>query len=367
MAPDTGRGLGGRRVATAGATAARRRRHGPAAPPETPAGATESEVVHAENKLALRRYEPRTERRLAVPVVVVPAIINRPTVLDFWPDRSVVRRFLDRGFDVYLLDWGEPSRLDARLGFDDLVARYLDACVDVVRERTGAPAVHLLGYCTGGTLAAIFAALWPGRVRTLGLLAPVLNFDAEGGIFRLWGDGDSYDPAALTGVYGNAPGAWLTVEFSLVDPVEYYLARYLRPLEHPGDADYAARFARRLRWGFDGVDVAGELYRQFRVDLYRENRLMEGRLTVGGEPVDIGNLEMPVLDVLGRDDRFIPAAASLPFLEVIPSADTTVIEFPTDHVGLAVDERSHAELWPRVCEWFAERSGEPPAGEGPRG
>ncbi|WP_435348894.1 alpha/beta fold hydrolase [Haloarchaeobius sp. HRN-SO-5] len=321
-------------------------------------GPTPSEVVYAENKVELVHYEPRTEAQRDVPILFVSAIVNRPYVLDFEPDRSVVRQFLDRGFDVYLVDWGEPSTLDTRLGLDDFVTRYLANCVDVVCERTGTTAVHLLGYCTGGTLGAIFAALYPSRVRTLGLLAPVLNFDATGGIFRLWGKREQYDHERVADAFGNAPGELLSFEFALVDPVEYYLARYLRLYEHLDDEAYVSRFLRRLQWGFDSVDVAGELYREFLVDLYRENELMDGTLTVGGRTVDLGNVDMPVLLILATDDQFVPPEASRPFLEAIPSRDTELVEFPTDHVGLSTGARSHAELWPRVCGWFADRTGD---------
>lgn len=319
-------------------------------------GQTTGEVVYTENKLRLIHYSPETERPRAVPILLVYAIINRPYVLDFEPDRSVVRQFLDYGFDVYLLDWGEPSRLDSHLGLEDYVTRYLTNCVDVVSERTGAEALHLFGYCTGATLSVIFAALYPDRVHALGTLAPVLNFDAEGGIFQLWGREEYYDPDLVVDTVGNVPGEWLSFEFALVDPVEYYLARYLRLFDQLDDEEYVSRFARRLRWGFDSVDVAGELYREFLVDLYRENDLLEGRLSMGGRTVDLSNLEMPVLFVVGTDDQFIPAAASLPVLDAISSTDVEVIEFPTDHVGLSIGERSHAELWPRVCEWLAARS-----------
>lgn len=328
-------------------------------------GPADPDVVYSENKLELIHYEARTDDRRDVPVVFVYAFINRPYILDFEPDRSVVGQFLDHGFDVYLLDWGEPSRLDTQLGLDDFVSRYLANCVDAVTERTDTEALHLFGYCTGATLSVIFAALYPDRVRTLGLLAPLLNFDAEGGIFRLWDRNGTIDPDAVLGVSGNAPGEWLGFAFALVDPVEYYVTRYLRAAEHIGDVAYLTRFLRRLQWGSDSVDVAGELYRQFLVELYRENRLIDGSLTVGGQSVDLANLSMPVLNIVGTEDRFIPAAASLPFLDVVPSTETDVIEFPTDHVGLSVGNPAHEELWPRVCEWLANHSADAVAGTDP--
>lgn len=318
-------------------------------------GVTEGEVVYRENKVELHHYEPSAGQRRDVPILLVYAVINRPYVLDIEPDRSVVRQFLDHGFEVYLVDWGRPSRLDRSLGLGDFVDRYLPNCVDVISERTGVDAPHVLGYCTGATLAVVYATLYPERVRTLGLLAPLLNFDADGGVLDT--ERQYQDPQQVLDTFGNAPGLWLSLQLSMRDPVEYHLARYLRAWEHRDDEEYLSRFARRLQWGYDPVDVAGELYRTFLTDLARENRLMEGTLTVGERTADLGALTMPVLTIVGEDDHFIPADASLPIVEAIPSEDTSVIEFPSGHVELSTGERAHAELWPSVCEWFAERSG----------
>ncbi|WP_254533766.1 alpha/beta fold hydrolase [Natrinema gelatinilyticum] len=319
-------------------------------------GRTPHEEIYAENKLSLVRYDSLTDWTRDIPVVLVSAIINRPYILDLQPDRSVVRRFLERGFEVYLVDWGSPSELDSSLGIDDYVGRYLSRCVDEVIGRVGCDSIHLFGYCTGGTLSAIFAALSPRRVHTLGLLAPVLNFDADKGTFPLWEREESYSPKRVADVYRNAPGTLLTFEFSLIAPFEYHLGRYLRLFDRLDDEAYVDHVMRRLRWGFDSVDVPGRLYRQFLVDLYRENKLQTGRLTVEGKNVDVDAIDMPIVNVIGSADQFIPPEASLPFLDTTASEDIQVIEFPTDHVGLSVGRASHEDLWPRVCEWFEGHS-----------
>jgi len=101
-------------------------------------GQTPSEVVYEENKLELLHYEPMTEEQHGVPILIVYALINKPYILDLQPDRSVVQTLLEAGFDVYLIDWGEPSKLDRSLSIDDYANRYIDNCVvDVVRERPG--------------------------------------------------------------------------------------------------------------------------------------------------------------------------------------------------------------------------------------
>jgi len=108
-----------------------------------------------------------TEEQHGVPILIVYALINKPYILDLQPDRSVVQTLLEAGFDVYLIDWGEPSKLDRSLSIDDYVNRYIDNCVDVVRERSGRDSINILGYCMGGTKSAMYASLYPRKSRTL--------------------------------------------------------------------------------------------------------------------------------------------------------------------------------------------------------
>ncbi|MFB6160999.1 MAG: class III poly(R)-hydroxyalkanoic acid synthase subunit PhaC [Haloferacaceae archaeon] len=341
-------------------------------------GGTPSDVVYEENKLKLRRYRPESvgaEREHEVPILVVYALINRPYILDLQPDRSVVRRLLEGGFEVYLIDWGEPSQLDTTLSLDDYVNRYLANCADEVCERAGVDAVHLLGYCMGGTMSAMYAALHRERVRTLGLLAAGLCFAGDGGVLELWGDGEHFDPAAVTDAYGNVPAEFLDVGFALMDPVSNYVTKYVDLYENLDDEEFVENFARMERWLSDGIDVAGAAYREFLAEVYQANALYEGDLELGGERVDLDALDMPVLQVVGEYDHLIPPGASLPFNDAVSSDDVTTMELPTGHIGLSVSSRSHSELWPDVAAWYAERSPgtdaavavsvEEPAGGGP--
>jgi len=148
-------------------------------------GSTPHEVVYEENKLELLHYEPLADETHDVPLLLVYALINRPYILDLQPDKSVVRRFLEAGFDVYLVRWNEPSTLDRHLTLDHYVNVYVDNCVDEVRARSGADAVNLLGYCMGGTMSAMYAALHAEKVRNLGLLATGLYFDDSAGVVRV--------------------------------------------------------------------------------------------------------------------------------------------------------------------------------------
>jgi len=226
----------------------------------------------------------------------------------------------------------------------------------VVRDRSGRDSINVLGYCMGGTMSVMYSALHPDKVRNLGLMAAGLCFAGDGGVLELWGDEEYYDPEKVTETFDNVPAEFLDIGFALMDPVANGVTKYVRLYENIEDEDFVENFARMEEWLGDGIDVAGETYVQFLRDVYQKNSLYENELELDGKHVDIGNLEMPILQIVAEYDHLIPPGASTPFNDVVPSDDVTTMEFPTGHIGMSVSSSSHAELWPDVCEWFEERS-----------
>lgn len=94
---------------------------------------------------------------------------------------SVVRRCLDEGLRVYLLEWLVPTEQEDGWGLAEYVERLPKAAIHVIESETGIKAPILAGHSLGGTFAAIFAALHPGRVGGLVLADAPLAFGAEGG------------------------------------------------------------------------------------------------------------------------------------------------------------------------------------------
>ena len=316
-------------------------------------GHTKSEVVYEENTLELHRYEP-SEVAHETPICIVYALVNRPYILDLQPDRSVIRRLLEAGFEVYLIDWGEPSLLDRTLTMRDYVGRYLDNCVDAALAAAGVEDLHLLGYCMGGSMAVMYTALDDAKVRTLGLMATPLAFEDTGGILERWAT--HFDPDVAVDTLGNMPADLLAVEFSLMDPVEHYITKYVRLYRNIGDPAFVQNFARMERWIWDGVDVAGETFREFIGEIYKGNMLVDGEFEIDGERVDLANVEVPVLQIVGQYDHIVPPASSTPLHDQISSSDQRLIEFPAGHIGISVSSTAHEDLWPEVCDWYAARS-----------
>ncbi|RXK50322.1 class III poly(R)-hydroxyalkanoic acid synthase subunit PhaC [Halorientalis pallida] len=326
-------------------------------------GETPSEVVYTENKLELLHYKPEDagievpeEEQCDVPILVVYALINKPYILDLQAERSVVRRLLEAGHDVYLIDWNEPSRMDQFLTLDDYVNRYIHNCVEEVAERTGNEKINILGYCMGGTMTAMYAALHPEKVNAMALMAAGLYFDETGGVLEDWGSEEYYDPEDVTDVFGNVPAGMLDVGFALMDPVDNYVSKYVRLYDNLENEAFVENFARMERWLGEGIDLAGAAYEQFLGDIYQDNKLYENELYLDGKHVDVENIDMPLLQLMGEYDHLIPAAASKPFNDVVGSDDIETIEYPTGHIGLSVSGSSHEDVWPRAAEWFHEQS-----------
>jgi polyhydroxyalkanoate synthase len=238
----------------------------------------------------------------------------------------------------------------------DYVNRYIDNCVDVVRERTGRESVNVLGYCVGGALTAMYAARYPEKVDALGQIAGTLHFEETGGVLELWGKEGHFDPESMVGLDGNVSEGVLADMFAMMDPVANTVSKYVRLYENFGDDAFVENFARMERWLDEGIDVAGNTYVEFMEKLYQNDELYRNELELDGEPIDVERIDMPLLQIVGEHDNLVPPEASTPFNDVVGSDDTEVIEFPTGHIGISVSSSSHDEYWPRVADWFAEKS-----------
>ena len=121
-------------------------------------GTTPHEVVYEEDNLRLLHYRRDSPPAYAEPILFCYALVNRPYILDLQPDRSVIRQFLNRGFDVYLIDWGDASAADRSMTLRDYICGLIKNVADYVVTHSHTPKFHLVGYCMGGTMSTIFTA-----------------------------------------------------------------------------------------------------------------------------------------------------------------------------------------------------------------
>src|SRR4030066_1437373 len=173
-------------------------------PPEVKVGVTPHEVVFTENKLRLLHYHPVVEKTHPVPLILIFALVNRPYILDLKPGKSVVEVLLKKGIDVYLIDWGTPGDEDKHLNLNHYINRYIKKVVEKVKKISGSDKVSLLGYCMGGTMSAMYTALYPVDVKNLVLMTAGIDFKVEGTL-SLWSEKPNFDVNKFVEAYGNVP------------------------------------------------------------------------------------------------------------------------------------------------------------------
>jgi polyhydroxyalkanoate synthase len=319
-------------------------------------GATPSRAVYHEDNVRLLSYRSDTAPTYKTPVLVVFALVNRPYILDLRDGKSVVQQFLGAGFPVYNLDWGVPADGDCDLGLDDYVLRYLDHAIDHICEREGVDQVNLLGYCMGGSLSAMYAALRPEKVRNLSMLAAPVDWSSKESLLSVWTDERYFDVDRIIEVYGNMPPQWLQASFLLLKPVQNLLEKYITFYDNMDNEKFLEDFFAMEMWLNDNIPVAGAVFRQFVKDCFQKNLLIQGKLEVGDERVDFKKIACPVLNMIATSDHLVPPSQSLSFCDATGSKDHETMQFRAGHIGLAVGSRAHREMWPNACEWMGKRS-----------
>lgn len=320
-------------------------------------GTTPKEPVYREDKLTLYRYTPVVDKPFPIPVIISYALVNRPAVADLQPDRSLVRNLVEQGIDVYLIDWGYPSRADRWLNLGDYVNGYIDNCVDVVRERTGLDKVNLLGICQGGTMSLCYTSLHPEKVKNLTVMVTPVDFHAtegsERGLLNQWGG--SLDVDLMVKALGNVPGEFMNFGFLMLKPLQLNIQKYTDMIDMMGDEKKLLNFLRMEEWIFDSPDQAGEMFRTFISEFFQQNKLIKGEVEIDGEKVNLKNINMPVLNIFAEQDHLVPPVSSRALENYVGTKDYTVKPFPVGHIGMYVSGKAQRDLAPTIASWLKER------------
>ena len=307
---------------------------------------TEWEALLSEPGFTLRGYGGR-----GPPVLLVPAPIKRPYIFDLMPPLSVVRRLLDEGFSVHMMDWRDADA-GAGWGLAEYALAWIALAVEVLMNRQGTKPI-LVGHSLGGTFAAIFAADQPRRAGKLLLIEAPLRFGPEAG--ALAPIVASSPPAdAIAAFAGGAPGSLLDIASSAGAPEEFVAGRWFDAAACALDPGGWSIHQRVIRWTLDEFAQPAHLFADIVELLYRGDAFARGELQLSGRVVAPAALAaVPVAAVVDPSSRLVPPRSAL---APLTNPDVFVYEPETgvalQHVGLLVGRRAHRELWPRLAEWM---------------
>jgi polyhydroxyalkanoate synthase subunit PhaC len=315
---------------------------------------TAHSVLGRHGKLSVRAYRA-APRRFASPVVLIPALINRAAILDLYDGGSLAQYLTQAGYDAYLIDWGVPGDEDRDLGLDDLLTGYLPSAIERVRADAGCEGMTLLGYCMGGTLAVVYAALQrlapPDNL--IALAAPV-DF-SHGGRLAQWCAPGVLDIEEVVRTFGNVPAVLIEAAFTLLRPTAKVRAA-LRFFDNASEPRAHQAYAALARWSDEWIPFPGRAARDWVTLFYQQNRLISGELRIGGKRVDLQRITAPVLAIAAENDEISPPASVGPLVEGVASTDRSFVVLPGGHIGLVAGRSARNVLWPAVEEWLETRS-----------
>ncbi|BCS98534.1 poly-beta-hydroxybutyrate polymerase [Desulfoluna limicola] len=316
---------------------------------------TPYEVVYTEERVRLKYYRPEKGKGkgLKTPLLIVYALINRETMLDLQPDKSVLRNLLAEGVDVYVLEWGYPMRKDRWLTLEDHIEGYMDHVVDYILGAKGLVSLNLMGICMGGTMSVIYASLHPEKVKNLVTTVTPTWFDTEEGLLHLWMKETQVE--RVVEACGNMPGDIMNLGFLMLNPAKLVVEKYNGLMANLDDRDFLENFIRMERWIFDSPDVPGETFLEFLTVLYRENRLLNGLMDLGGKPVDVKRITMPLLNIYAKYDHLVPPSACDRLTQAVGSADVQDLCLETGHIGIYVSSKCQRDFVPRIVGWLKQR------------
>lgn len=321
-------------------------------------GQTPKEVVWAKNKAQLYHYEPMMQRQFRVPILLIYALINRPYILDLMPGNSFVEFLVRQGFDVYMLDWGIPGDEDKDLRLDDYVLDYIPRAVKKVLRTSGADEVTVFGYCMGGTLSAMYAALFPEKpLKNLVLLTSPIDFTPEDvGLFGLWTSEKYFNPDLVVEAFGNVPADLIDTGNRMLKPVTNYVGSYVNLWERILEDKSIDSWLAMSKWVNDGVPLAGEAFRQWIREFYQQNKLVKGEIMLRGRTVDLSRITCPLLSIAGTKDHICTLPQAEAAMRLVGSTDKEFLVLEAGHVGLLTGSGAKGTLWPKVRSWLAAHS-----------
>ncbi|MBE0547497.1 MAG: alpha/beta fold hydrolase [Rubrivivax sp.] len=322
---------------------------------------TPGKVVFRNRLIELIRYTATTAKVHPEPLLIVPSCIMKYYILDLSPENSMVRYLVGQGFTVFMMSWRNPDAGDRHLGMQDYLQLGVLDAMAAVKENTGAPRIHALGYCLGGTFLAIVAAMVGRRQRHAGggaaprrrsedairpdslpalasvtLLAAQTDF-SEPGELGVFIDEDQIkslrESMART---GYLTGRAMAATFQFLNSRDLVWSRntrrYLLGQDEVGND--------MMSWNADVTRLPERMHSEYLSSLFLNNALASGQYRVAGESVALMDIDAPLL-VVGTARDHVSPWRSVYKIHLQTDVQTTFVLVAGGHNAGIVSEPGH--------------------------
>lgn len=344
------------------------------------AGLTPYDILHDDGLVSLRHYRPLHETHIVaggetvpvvtsrhrVPLVIVPPLAVNMLIYDLFPQRSLVKYLLARGFDVYLIDWGTPTVRHAHYNLHTYVVELMPDLLARVRAHSGQRDLSLHGWSMGGILALCYCGMHRDtHIRNLVVLGAPVNAHASGTLGKVYQfvsrraewvrEHTGFRIHKLNPRLLYTPGWVNTIGFKLTNPVGTVMG-YWELLRHLGDREYIVESATNASFLNRMVAYTGGIVQDMMVRIWIDNEMADGRMPIGDKEADLSRVTANLLAVAGKGDTMVTQDALVTLLDLVGSADRSFHVVPGGHMGILSGSRAPATVWRLTADWLAERS-----------
>lgn len=331
-------------------------------------GRTAYEVIYDDGLSKVRHYLPLDGYPVKhrVPLVFVAPLAINMDIYDLFEDRSLVRHLLQEGFQIYLLDWGQPTRQHATLNFEHYILNLMPTMLDQVRQHAGVQQLSLHGWSMAGVFTLLYAAATRDEnIKNIIILGTPVDAYASGGMGRGWKRAKAaFDwlqnktgmhPRQLSPQLLHSYGWANALGFKLLNPVGT-IKGHINLIKQLDDRKAVEAHATLGAFLNDMVDYPGGINRDMLLKVWLENGLHGGEFPIGGKTVYLKDIHASLLAGGGRGDGMVTVDAVRPLTRLLGTEDTTFTTIPGGHVGLMGSQQAANEFWPLLTEWLAKRS-----------
>jgi len=313
--------------------------------------ATPGKIVLRNDLVELIQYTPSTESVYAEPILLIPAWIMKYYILDLSATNSLVRYLVSQGHTVFIVSWRNPNASDRNLGMDDYLKLGIRATIDAVANIVPNRKIHAVGYCIGGTLLSIGAALLAAegdqRLASMTLLAAQQDF-SEPGELSLFISPSQLDMLETVmqkaGVLkseqmGGAFAMLRSRDLLWTPAVNAYLRGKRESLND------------MMAWNADGTRMPCRMHNEYLRGLYLNNALAKGEFLAEGKTVDLSKITVPMFMIGTETDHVAPWQSVYKARGLTRSSDYTFLLTSGGHNAGIVSGPVHPKRRYRIRSW----------------